>query len=106
MNADTRYEAVRENRHRLFALLALFLLLSSALLSSHHIDHDCTGDDSCPVCALMLIGSAALKALVLCATVFLLVQRQKKERAQNMRVERAYEAKARTLVTQKIKLSS
>ncbi len=84
----------------LIALIAFFSLLSVAVL---HIDHDCSGD-GCAICAMIQNARTAGKTLLLTASFhaicahFLLYISTQKRKSSFLRF--------RTLVTDKVKLSS
>lgn len=58
-------------------LATVFVLLFSELYISHHIDHDCTGED-CPICAEISQCINNLKTIgatvIVCTFVFLSVR--------------------------------
>ncbi len=58
---------MRNNKNKFLSIVLAFILLFSFLLNvfalSHHIEHECSGED-CPVCAIIHIANINIHTLL------------------------------------------
>ena len=96
------------NRRRISALLlcaALVLVLAvSVAFLAGEADHDCCGDEHCPVCRMIAVNVRVLKALMLAVFALLLSRLLLSGQSARRRQETGRGYRCGTLVSWKIRL--